>query len=117
MTLLERVFLLDRPGAQQTTILSADKDLLQLVSDRTLVWDAMRGKRYTQAGVEEKLGVPPDMVADYLALVGDARAQSHDSRAFGPVERSALAGRAVLVLWSRAPGGGARSTRWLAPLR
>jgi len=56
----------------QTTILSADKDLLQLVSDRTLVWDAMRGKRYNSAAVEEKLGVTPSMVADYLALVGDA---------------------------------------------
>lgn len=56
----------------QTTIMSADKDLLQLVSDRTQVWDAMRGKRYTHAAVEEKLGVGPGLVADYLALCGDA---------------------------------------------
>ncbi|MBL8784456.1 MAG: hypothetical protein JNJ59_06110 [Deltaproteobacteria bacterium] len=59
-------------AAVETTILSADKDLFQLVSQRTTVWDAMRGKRYDTAGVVEKLGVPPHLVADYLALVGDA---------------------------------------------
>jgi signal peptidase I len=68
---------------------------------------ALGGERFGETWVPEGT----------LALVGDARTLSHDSRAFGPVERGALAGRAVLVLWSRAPGGGARSTRWLAPVR
>lgn len=52
-----------------------------------------------------------------LALVGDARASSHDSRAFGPVELGAVAGRAVFVLWSHGPGGDPRITRSLRPLR
>jgi len=73
-----------------TTILSADKDLLQLVSDRTLVWDAMRGKRYTHAAVEDKLGVPPSLVADYLALVGDASDNVPGVPGIGPKGASAL---------------------------
>ncbi len=60
------------PRGFETTILSADKDLMQLVTDRTTVWDSMRGRRYTPAAVREKLGVPPAAVADYLALCGDA---------------------------------------------
>lgn len=59
-------------GGLETTILSADKDLMQLVSERTTLWDSMRGRRYTPASVKEKLGVPPSAVADYLALVGDS---------------------------------------------
>lgn len=73
-----------------TTILSADKDLLQLVSDRTLVWDAMRGKRYTQAGVEEKLGVGPAMVADFLALCGDTSDNVPGVPGIGPKSAAAL---------------------------
>lgn len=48
--------------------------------------------------------------AGTLMLVGDARAGSHDSRAFGPVGRGAVVGRAAAVLWSVAPG--ARVPRW-----
>jgi 5'-3' exonuclease len=60
------------PRGFETTILSADKDLMQLVTERTTLWDSMRGRRYTPAAVREKLGVPPAAVADYLALCGDA---------------------------------------------
>ncbi|HRE92004.1 MAG TPA: DNA polymerase I, partial [Myxococcota bacterium] len=42
-------------GGLETTILSADKDLMQLVSERTTLWDSMRGRRYTPATVKEKL--------------------------------------------------------------
>lgn len=48
--------------------------------------------------------------AGTLALLGDAREHSHDSRAFGPVGRGAVVGRAVAVLWSIAPG--AATPRW-----
>jgi len=52
-----------------------------------------------------------------LVLVGDARARSHDSRAFGPVELGAVAGRAVYVLWSHDARGGVRPPRSLRALR
>ena len=52
-----------------------------------------------------------------LALLGDARERSHDSRAFGPVELGAVAGRAVFVLWSHGSSGEIRPPRPLRALR
>jgi DNA polymerase-1 len=55
-------------------IVSADKDLLQLVRDddeRVVMWDSMRDRVYGPAEVKEKLGVPPSRVRDFLALTGD----------------------------------------------
>ena len=54
-------------------IVSGDKDLLQLVDDRThVVPPADTSRRLDAAGVEAKLKVPPDRVPDYLGLVGDS---------------------------------------------
>jgi DNA polymerase-1 len=55
----------------ECTIYSADKDLMQLVGEHTAVIDAMRAQTYTRAAVIEKFGVPPDRLADFLALRGD----------------------------------------------
>jgi DNA polymerase-1 len=52
-------------------IVSGDKDLMQLVTDRTTVIDTMRDKRFDPAGVAEHLGVQPERVVDFLGLVGD----------------------------------------------
>jgi DNA polymerase-1 len=60
----------------KVVIVSADKDLLQLVTDDVLVLNPGReGTGSTlldRAAVEEKWGVPPERIADVLALVGDA---------------------------------------------
>ena len=56
----------------ECTIYSADKDLMQLVGEHTAVIDAMRAQTYTRAAVIEKFGVPPERIADFLALRGDA---------------------------------------------
>jgi len=57
-------------------IITSDKDMLQLVSDRVSVLspgrDGKPEKRYSREGVIEKMGVPPERVIDLLALVGDA---------------------------------------------
>lgn len=57
-------------------IITSDKDMLQLVSDRVSVLspgrDGKPEKRYDREGVIEKMGVPPERVVDLLALVGDA---------------------------------------------
>jgi DNA polymerase-1 len=74
----------------ETTILSSDKDLMQLVSPRTTLWDAMRGKRYTPDAVHEKLGVPPALVADYLALIGDTSDNVPGVHGIGPKGASRL---------------------------
>lgn len=52
-------------------IVSDDKDLLQLVTDRVHVHRLTSGIRIDPAGVVRKLKVQPTQVADYLALLGD----------------------------------------------
>ena len=53
------------------TMISADKDLFQLVSDRVSLLHTGREKTYDPALVEQDFGVPPGQVVDVLALVGD----------------------------------------------
>ncbi len=58
----------------RTVIVSADKDLMQLVRDddlRVLLWDSMRDKVYGPVEVEAKFGVLPSKLRDLLALTGD----------------------------------------------
>lgn len=56
----------------RVVIVSGDKDLMQLVSDRICVWDTMKDTVYRAKEVQDKFGVRPDQVRDYLALVGDS---------------------------------------------
>lgn len=58
----------------EVVIVSNDKDLCQLVDDKIRILKADRQNYvyYDQQGVEERLGVKPSQVADYLALVGDS---------------------------------------------
>ena len=54
-------------------ICTPDKDLAQCVEDpRVVQLDRRKGVTYDVAGVVEKFGVPPESIADYLALVGDS---------------------------------------------
>ncbi len=53
-------------------IVSADKDLSQLLLDRDEQWDYARNQRWGAAGVKARHGVQAHQIADYLALCGDA---------------------------------------------
>jgi DNA polymerase I len=53
-------------------IVGADKDLMQLLGDRVVMWDTMRDKTYGPPEVREKFGVLPDKMRDLLALTGDS---------------------------------------------
>ncbi|OHB72044.1 MAG: DNA polymerase I [Planctomycetes bacterium RBG_16_43_13] len=55
----------------ETTIVTGDKDLMQLVGDDVFVYDGMKDKLYGVDGVKEKFGVPPQNIVDILALAGD----------------------------------------------
>jgi DNA polymerase-1 len=55
----------------KVVIVSSDKDLMQLIGDDVWMLDGARNVTYGPAEVEGKLGVPPSLVQDYLALVGD----------------------------------------------
>lgn len=56
----------------EVVIVTIDKDMFQLVSDRVVVLDTRNGTRIDPEGVEEKFGVPPQRVVDVLSLVGDS---------------------------------------------
>jgi DNA polymerase-1 len=50
---------------------SGDKDLSQLVNEHVTIIDTMNGKKRDVAGVAAEFGVPPSLMIDYQALVGD----------------------------------------------
>ncbi len=56
----------------KVTIVSSDKDLMQLVGDGITLYDAMRNRVIGPDEVREKFGVGPDRVIDVQALAGDA---------------------------------------------
>lgn len=53
------------------TIISSDKDLMQLIGDCVDMFDTMKDKRIGRDEVIEKFGVGPEKVGDVLALMGD----------------------------------------------
>jgi 5'-3' exonuclease len=63
----------DDSRVDEVVICSPDKDLGQCVrGTRVVLRDRMRQKTYDEGGITEKLGVPPRLVPDFLALTGDA---------------------------------------------
>ena len=56
----------------KVTIISSDKDLMQLVDDNTFMFDAMKEKYIGKEEVKEKFGVYPDKVIDVQSLAGDS---------------------------------------------
>ena len=54
------------------TIVSSDKDLMQLVTDGVTMYDTMKDRRIGIAEVIEKFGVPPEKVVEVQALAGDS---------------------------------------------
>ncbi|MEJ5299721.1 MAG: DNA polymerase I [Thermodesulforhabdaceae bacterium] len=61
-----------KEGGYNVVIVSGDKDLHQLIeSPRVIQWDPQRDQWYDEKAVEEKIGVPPSRVTDFLAIVGD----------------------------------------------
>lgn len=62
----------DRADVSEVIIASPDKDLRQCVGGKVRTWDRMRDIYYDTEAVVEKMGVTPEQVPDYLALVGDS---------------------------------------------
>lgn len=63
---------LARAKGQASIILSADKDLSQLLGEHDQQWDYAKNIRWKLAGVKDKHGVHAHQFADYLGLTGDA---------------------------------------------
>ena len=61
-----------RNQGHKIVVVSGDKDLAQLVSGQDVIWDFGKKDPQNREAVKERLGVWPEQVADYLALVGDS---------------------------------------------
>jgi len=61
-----------RDAGGRCTIISSDKDMMQLIGGGVEMLDAMKNKRIGVEGVEEKFGVGPERVIDVQALAGDS---------------------------------------------
>ena len=60
------------PDGMEVAIVSTDRDLMQLVSDRVTLLDTMRDRRFGPSEVEARFGVTPDRMLDFRALTGDS---------------------------------------------
>ncbi len=87
-TIVDQISAKDR----QFVIVTSDKDLAQLVSGRTELYDYGKGARLDAAAVENKMGVAPGCVPDYLGLAGDSVDNIPGVRGIGPKTAAALLG-------------------------
>ena len=68
----------------EVLIVSGDKDLAQLVTDRVKLLDTMKGVTFDPAAVRDKYGVPPEQIVDWLALMGDTSDNIPGVQGVGP---------------------------------
>jgi DNA polymerase-1 len=68
----------------KVVIVSSDKDLMQLVSDRVTMLDTMKNKVIDRDGVIEKFGCPPEKVIEAQALIGDSTDNVPGAPGIGP---------------------------------
>jgi DNA polymerase-1 len=73
-------------------VVTADKDLAQLVGEQDYWWDFSRNQKLNAKQLTEKFGVMPEQMADYLALTGDPVDNIPGIPGVGPKSASALLG-------------------------
>lgn len=74
----------------RSVIVSADKDLSQLLHAEDEQYDFAKGQRWGQAGVKARHGVRAEQIADYLALTGDAVDNIPGVQGIGPKSAAVL---------------------------
>ncbi|WP_409421278.1 DNA polymerase I [Pseudaeromonas sp. ZJS20] len=73
-----------------TLISTGDKDMAQLVSEHVTLIDTMKGETTDRQGVVDRFGVPPELIIDYLALMGDSSDNIPGMPGVGPKTAVAL---------------------------
>ena len=73
-----------RDDFEEILIVSGDKDLMQLVGGNVRMVDTMKNIIYDVDKVKEKMGVAPEQIVDYLAMVGDSSDNIPGMRGIGP---------------------------------
>ena len=53
-------------------MVTGDKDFMQLVTDRAVIWDPMKERQTDRAAIREALGIDPSQVVDMMGLSGDS---------------------------------------------
>lgn len=81
-----------RESGHQIIVISGDKDLSQLIVSDDVAWDFGRGEPQDRCMVKAKLGIWPEQIADYLALVGDSIDNIPGVPGVGPKTAAALLG-------------------------
>ncbi len=81
-----------REDGFRSVIVSADKDLSQLLHEGDEQYDFARGLRWDRAGVKARHGVRAEQIADYLALAGDAVDNIPGVTGIGPKSAAVLLG-------------------------
>ena len=76
-----------------TTIVSSDKDLMQLVGNGVTMYDTMKDRRIGRDEVIEKFGVPPEKVIEAQALIGDSTDNVPGVPGIGPKTAAELIGQ------------------------
>ena len=61
-----------REAGFRNYVVTADKDLAQVIEENDMWWDFHRNQTLSHSGVKEKFGVSPEQLRDYFGLVGDA---------------------------------------------
>jgi DNA polymerase-1 len=79
-------------GKATTTIVSSDKDLMQLVGDTVVMYDTMKDRRIGRAEVMEKFGVAPEKVIEVQSLIGDSTDNVPGVPGIGPKTAAQLIG-------------------------
>lgn len=98
--------LAEEAGAD-VTIVSSDKDLMQLVTPKVSMYDSMKDKQITVPDVIEKWGVPPEKMIDLQAMTGDSTDNVPGIPGIGP--KTAASSSKSMAIWTRCLRGPARS--------
>ena len=81
-----------RRAGHAVVIVSADKDMAQLLDEGDWQWDFARNERWDCAGVKPRYGIHAHQVADYLGLTGDASDNIPGVPGIGPKTAATLLG-------------------------
>jgi len=73
-----------RNAGMDVTIVSSDKDLMQLVGDGVVMFDTMKDRKFDSDAVVEKFGVPPQQMVDLQAIMGDSSDNVPGVKGLGP---------------------------------